>query len=204
MWSTGAFAQFSSRVQCDVNYFMAPAKLDPDNNKALSETYVFSWLIAKAQASRYRKTSSSIYERGFPRQRVPTGRNVFIFDPKKLEWGAYNAYGRLVKKGRASGGRYYCPDLGRACTTPRGIFRVYRKGNRHCRSSKYPRPRGGARMPHCMFFYGGYAIHGSYQLPNYNASHGCIRVAPKAALWLHQNFIRSGTTVIVRSYGRRR
>lgn len=55
-------------------------------------------------------------------------------------------------------------------------------------------------MPYCMFFRGNYAIHGSPDVPNYNASHGCIRVLPSAARWLSRNFIRIGTTVIVRSY----
>lgn len=124
---------------------------------------------------------------------------VFVFDPRNKSWQAYNN-GRLVKTGRASGGKGYCHDVRRSCRTPVGSFRVYRKGSAHCRSSKYPIGRGGAPMPYCMFFRGGYAIHGSPDVPDFNASHGCIRVVPAAARWLHQNFIDHGTTVIVRPY----
>ncbi len=41
------------------------------------------------------------------------------------------------------------------------------------------------------------AIHGSNNLPNHNASHGCIRVDPAAARWLYHNFMQVGTRVIV-------
>ncbi|NDH09759.1 MAG: L,D-transpeptidase, partial [Gammaproteobacteria bacterium] len=59
---------------------------------------------------------------------------------------------------------------------------------------------GGARMPYCMHFYEGYSIHAAYDVPNHNASHGCVRVLPDAARWLNQDFINVGTTVIVKPY----
>jgi len=128
-------------------------------------------------------------------------RRTIVFNPKKLRWYAYNEHGRLVKSGRASGGAHYCRDVGRACRTPTGTFYIYSKGGYGCKSSKYPRPRGGAKMPYCMHFHkAGYAIHGSYDLPNRNASHGCIRVHPKAAKWMSRHFVRHGTRVIVKSY----
>jgi lipoprotein-anchoring transpeptidase ErfK/SrfK len=46
----------------------------------------------------------------------------------------------------------------------------------------------------------GYAIHGSYELPDYNASHGCIRITPVVAQWLNENYIDVGTTVIILPY----
>lgn len=124
----------------------------------------------------------------------------FIFDPRALMWYAYDHSGNLVNSGRASGGRGYCRDVGRGCKTPIGKFTVHRKGSVYCKSSKYPLGRGGAPMPYCMFFHRGYAIHGSPDVPNHNASHGCIRVKPHDARWLHRNFIDHGTTVIVRPY----
>jgi len=136
----------------------------------------------------------------FSDSRHATGKNVFIYDPNHLMWAAYNGNGHLVREGRGSGGRNYCPDIGRGCKTPAGTFSVSRKGDSSCVSKKFPLGKGGAKMPHCMFFYGGYAIHGSYDVPNYNASHGCIRVTPGDAAWLSGNFIGYGTTVIVRSY----
>lgn len=136
----------------------------------------------------------------FPMARHATGRNVFIFDPRAGAWAAYDASGNRVKTGRASGGATWCEDVGRACKTAVGHFTVYLEKGKACKSGKYPIGEGGAPMPHCMFFYRGYAIHASNHVPDYNASHGCIRVAPSAAEWLDHNFINPGTTVIVRPY----
>lgn len=129
-----------------------------------------------------------------------TGRSVLIFSPRKLRWFAYDGNGNFVGSGRASGGRGYCPDVHRHCRTPVGTFRVHSMGDGSCYSTKFPVGRGGAPMPFCMFFHGGYAVHGSYDVPNYNASHGCIRVEPGAARWLRYNVMRVGSTVIVEPY----
>ncbi len=130
---------------------------------------------------------------------VRRGGRVFVFDPRRHAWYAYEN-GRLVGSGRASGGRGYCPDIRRSCHTPVGTFRVISKGSAGCRSSRYPKPRGGAPMGYCMFFSKNYAIHASDDVPNHNASHGCIRVQPSAARWLSGRFMNIGTTVIIRSY----
>ncbi|KTD82313.1 L,D-transpeptidase [Legionella waltersii] len=126
--------------------------------------------------------------------------NVFIFNPNTLTWKAINANGKVIKTGRGSGGKHYCKDVGRSCKTPSGVFTVISKGGAGCRSSRYPVGRGGSPMPYCMFFSKLYAIHGSYDVPNYNASHGCVRVRPSDAKWLSQNFITIGTKVIIKSY----
>ena len=137
----------------------------------------------------------------FPAKRTATGRKVFVFDPKATAWAAYDAQGNRVKTGRASGGKDFCEDVGRPCRTVTGKYRVYSKKGEECRSSKYPiETGGGARMPHCMHFHGGYSIHGAYHVPNYNASHGRIRVLPSAAKWLNQSFVDIGTSVEVKSY----
>lgn len=126
--------------------------------------------------------------------------NTFVFNPNTLSWKAINENGKVVRTGRASGGRKYCPDIGRSCKTPSGTYRIWSKGGPGCRSSKYPLGRGGAPMPYCMFFNKNYAIHGSYDVPKYNASHGCVRVLPKDANWLSRNFMRIGTTVVIKPY----
>lgn len=124
---------------------------------------------------------------------------TFIFDPSALMWYAYQD-GELINSGHASGGANYCKDIKRGCHTPSGVFQVYNKGGPDCRSSRFPLPNGGAPMPYCMYFRGGYAIHGANSVPGYNASHGCIRVRPAAARWLSQNFVDYGTKVVVKSY----
>lgn len=126
--------------------------------------------------------------------------NTFIFNPNTLSWKAIDANGHVVRTGRGSGGRHYCPDIHRSCKTPSGVYRVISKGGPGCRSSRFPVGRGGAPMPYCMFFSKYYAIHGSYELPNYNASHGCVRVSPRDANWLSHNFIKIGTKVVIKPY----
>lgn len=126
--------------------------------------------------------------------------NTFVFDPNRLSWKAINSQGKVVRTGRGSGGRKYCPDIHRRCKTPSGVFTVWSKGGSGCSSSRYPVGHGGAPMPYCMFFSKYYAIHGSYDVPNYNASHGCVRVLPSDARWLSKNFIKIGTKVIIKPY----
>jgi len=137
----------------------------------------------------------------FADTRPATGNKVFIFDPQQYAWAAYDANGQLIRDGHASGGRGYCSDINSQCSTPSGTYHVYRKGGSDCKSSIFPIGEGGAPMPYCMFFKGGFAVHGSYDVPpGMNASHGCVRVTPSDAAWLSQNFMNIGTTVIVRSY----
>ncbi len=138
---------------------------------------------------------------GLPSRIDSHGERVFIFSPRYKQWAAYDSRGVRVAYGKANGGSHYCKDVGRACRTPQGVHRIIRKGTSACRSSKYPKPRGGAPMPYCMFFHGaGYAIHGSPQIGSRNTSHGCVRVKTSAAKWLHQYFLKPGTKVVVQSY----
>jgi lipoprotein-anchoring transpeptidase ErfK/SrfK len=65
---------------------------------------------------------------------------------------------------------------------------------------KDSKPRGthfdGARMPYCMHFNGGYAMHEGY-VPPYAASHGCIRL-PKGMAEHFFDATDEGTPVIVK------
>ena len=65
---------------------------------------------------------------------------------------------------------------------------------------KDSRPPGahfdGARMPYCMHFNGGYAMHEGY-VPPYAASHGCIRL-PKGMAEHFFDAAHEGTPVIVK------
>jgi lipoprotein-anchoring transpeptidase ErfK/SrfK len=65
---------------------------------------------------------------------------------------------------------------------------------------KDPRPRGthfdGARMPYCMHFNGGYAMHEGY-VPPYAASHGCIRL-PRGMAQHFFDAVQEGTPIIVK------
>lgn len=138
----------------------------------------------------------------FPLTRPATGRRVFIFAPKYGAFAVYDEKGNRINTGRASGGAVYCPDVGRACRTVVGKFTIVSKGDAGCISNRFPiETNGGAPMPYCMHFGSkGYAIHGSYHVPDYNASHGCIRVSPTVARWLNNHFMKVGSTVIVLPY----
>lgn len=139
--------------------------------------------------------------RYFPEKREATGKKVVIFSPSATAWAAYNSEGIRVKTGRASGGKNYCPDVGRGCKTSVGRYKFYSKKGANCTSGKYPiKTGGGAPMPYCMHFNGGFAMHGSYSVPDHNASHGCVRILPSAAKWLSENFVDVGTDMVVQPY----
>jgi len=133
----------------------------------------------------------------FPQDIGYQNERSIIVSPRHLVWAAYEADGKLVRWGPASTGRNYCPDIDANCATPRGIFTIYRTAGENCASTKYPIPDGGAPMPYCMFFKGGFAIHGSNDLPGYNASHGCVRTLTRDAKWLNQEFITIGVTKVI-------
>lgn len=82
--------------------------------------------------------------------------------------------------------------------TPAGTFRPQRMAARWFSTVYYNAP-----MPHAIFFHGGYAIHGSYDIARLGgpASHGCIRLHPSAAAALFSIVQREGmhnTTIVVR------
>ena len=76
--------------------------------------------------------------------------------------------GELRFSGRISSGKE-----GRE--TPTGSFTILQK-KRHHRSNLWPKPNGGAKMPYMLrLTNSGIAMHLGY-VPNYPASHGCIRM----------------------------
>ncbi|MGZ9089723.1 MAG: L,D-transpeptidase, partial [Rhodoplanes sp.] len=58
-------------------------------------------------------------------------------------------------------------------------------------------------MPHSIFFHGGYAIHGSYEISRLGgpASHGCIRLHPSNAATLFSLVRRYGDIVTEGDFG---
>lgn len=157
-----------------------------------------------------------VYYERWPQRKRPAivePKHVFVAPPDKISeknivkvnlthgtWGAYDSAGDLVNSGHISGGKSYCPDIGKPCKTATGTFTVYDKRGAKCKSKIFPVGRGGAPMPYCMFFHQGYAMHGSNSVPNYNASHGCIRMSPSDAKWLSENFVTVGSTKVNVTY----
>jgi len=116
------------------------------------------------------------------------GGKMIVVDLTKQVAYAYEN-GQEVMRGNVSTGR---PGK----RTPVGTFRVLEKDIDHV-SSKYPKPYGGARMNYMLrLTRSGIAMHLGY-VPNYPASHGCIRMengfAQKMYYWAPV-----GTKVIVK------
>ncbi len=131
---------------------------------------------------------------------ISTGEKTIVVDPSVHAWGAYSADGKLIRSGVATSGKSWCGDIGRPCRTKSGTFRIYSLGDQDCYSKKFPVGEGGAPMPYCMYFNGGQALHGSYEVVDGNRSHGCVRLHVQDAEWIRFNFATVGTKVIVRSY----
>ena len=66
--------------------------------------------------------------------------------------------------------------------TPSGTYTPYRITEMH-----YSKKYDDAPMPFSIFFKGGYAIHGTYDVKRLGrpASHGCVRLHPEAAQSLY-------------------
>ena len=81
--------------------------------------------------------------------------------------------------------------------TPSGTYRPQRLERTWFSKEYYNSP-----MPHSIFFHGGYAIHGSYEIHRLGgpASHGCIRLHPANAAALFALVKQRGisdTTIVV-------
>ena len=127
---------------------------------------------------------------------------VILVDPNAFAWGAYAPDGELVRGGIATAGADFCPDDNAPCRTKVGTFRLYSLGGEDCYSRIYPRGKGGALMPYCMFFSGGESLHGSpdHMLVESNISHGCVHIRIPDAQWLREDFAQVGTKVVIMPY----
>ena len=124
---------------------------------------------------------------------LQAGKRIVV-DLSKQEAYAYED-GRLMFSGWISTGK---PGH----RTPTGHFRVLEKDIDHV-SSRYPEPHGGAEMHYMLRVTGyGVAMHLGY-VPNYPASHGCIRLengfAQKMYYWADV-----GTPILIKGYPPRR
>jgi peptidoglycan hydrolase-like protein with peptidoglycan-binding domain len=98
---------------------------------------------------------------------------------------------RVLHTSTGSGGQYQSGDHLAVARTPRGTFSVQRRidGVRVAPLGRLYRP---------IYFYGGYAVHGSGSIPAYPASHGCARVSNAAIdmVW-RENLMPDGLRVLV-------
>jgi hypothetical protein len=85
----------------------------------------------------------------------------------------------------------------RGYITPPGSYHPQMLARRWFSRKYYNSP-----MPHSIFFYGGFAIHGSYEISQLGrpASHGCVRLDPANAAILYGLVERQGmdaTTIVI-------
>jgi L,D-transpeptidase catalytic domain/Putative peptidoglycan binding domain len=125
---------------------------------------------------------------GLPRVEINLARQLLLFfDGQGLN--------RIISVSTGSN-RRYCETSKksgkRVCgvaRTPRGKFRVQRRisGWRESDLGKLYNP---------LYFYGGFAIHGSPSVPSHNVSHGCVRISMATSIWFY-DAIKNGTPVVV-------
>ena len=111
-----------------------------------------------------------------------------VQEPKWIEVDLSDQYLRAWERDRLVYGTYVSTGLPRYPTPP-GTYRIYAK-------LRYERMRGGTpgidyydlpNVPHTMYFYRGYAIHGAYWHNNFGRvmSHGCVNLPLGAAEWMY-------------------
>jgi LysM repeat protein len=121
-----------------------------------------------------------------PQPAVTTGRSIMV-DLSDSRIYAYED-GRLVRNALASMGRAATP-------TVQGSFTVQRKYEAQTMTGPgYYLPG----VPWILYFYSGYAIHGTYWHNNFGQpmSHGCVNLPPEEAKWFY-DFAALGTPVTV-------
>jgi hypothetical protein len=121
---------------------------------------------------------------------VPAAANVVVTVDKSTQHMTVSVdgtprYNFVVSTGRAGYG------------TPSGRYHPERLARTYFSKKYYNSP-----MPHSIFFHGGYAIHGSYEISHLGgpASHGCIRLHPSNAAALYALVQKEGagnTTIVV-------
>lgn len=184
-----------------------PNEQQRDIVQRLNRTYNPLWAGKEIVVPRDLNNKTMLDFSPFPLKITPEGEKLIIVDQDKLAYAAYDANGNLVIWGPISSGSDVCSDHSSStCRTMTGIFRFFSKENEKCRSNVFPVGKGGAKMPFCMYFHKGFALHGSFDIPGYRASHGCVRMFTEDAKWLNHEFIDlssdrndfKGTKVIIR------
>lgn len=126
-----------------------------------------------------------------------TGEKLIAVDTGSQKLTAWEN-GKIVHETKVSTGMKLTP-------TVKGSFKIYYKTPLHDMRGPSPYkniyPNGKyhiKNVPHSMYFYQGYAIHGAYWHNNFGrvASHGCVNVPLASAQWLF-DWANVGTRVEV-------
>jgi hypothetical protein len=127
-------------------------------------------------------------ELGLPRIEINLTRQLLLFfDGQGLNRVISVSSGsnrRYCEKSKKSGKR-----ICGVAHTPRGKFRI------QWRISGW-RDSDLGKLYNPLYFFGGFAIHGSPFVPAYNVSHGCVRISISTSIWFYDT-IKNGTPVVV-------
>src|SRR5688500_3324470 len=108
--------------------------------------FLISFILCSCATTSYRNNTmrenvspetynGSIYAARLPQHITPPGEKLIMVNPRLHAWGAYSPEGNLIHGGLASAGANWCSDLGRACRTRSGSFRIFSLGSASCKSS---------------------------------------------------------------------
>ena len=101
--------------------------------------------------------------------------------------------GKILQEFKVSTGMRYTP-------TVKGSFKIRSKIEKQNMKGSYPpyEPYFLKDVPNVMFFYGAYAIHGTYWHHRFGsrASHGCVNLSVADAKWVY-DWAKTGTRVEV-------
>lgn len=124
-----------------------------------------TWGPAEAAAVLKAKTPTVRY-RGSYRIEVDKARQLLL-----VNWGASSARW-VVNTSTGANKRFFAWGAWYSGSTPTGTWKIYRRNT----SGWVTGALGSMYKPY--YVVGGIAIHGSADIPAYNASHGCCRVLP--------------------------
>lgn len=123
---------------------------------------------------------------------IITDKKLITVDRGKQMLYAWEG-GRIINQTPVSTGMYYTP-------TVKGSFKIYRKIPLQDMRGSFPPypPYYTKNVPNVMYFYGAYAIHGTYWHNSFGsrASHGCVNVPVTFSKWLY-DWADMGTRVEV-------
>jgi peptidoglycan hydrolase-like protein with peptidoglycan-binding domain len=129
---------------------------------------------------------------GEPAAMLPSGGGTRVeVDLKRQVLFLYlnGSLARIEPVSTGSGQRYCVKGDCAVAVTPGGSFRIGTKI-----LGDHVSPLGHLYNP--LFFNGGIAIHGEPAVPNYPASHGCVRIPMHDSMWFY-NTVQRGTAVYV-------
>lgn len=113
---------------------------------------------------------------------IITDKKLITVDRGKQMLYAWEG-GRIINQTPVSTGMYYTP-------TVKGSFKIYRKLPLQDMRGSFPPypPYYTKNVPNVMYFYGAYAIHGTYWHNSFGsrASHGCVNVPVTFSKWLYE------------------